>query len=111
MAEAIEEIAPPTLKDWLDDSSRQDPLLLDVREPWEFALCKIEGSVSIPMGNLISRWPELDMETPIVVICHHGVRSFQVAHFLARAGFANPINLKGGVAAWASMVDPHMPQY
>lgn len=111
MVDQLDEIAPPTLKDWLDDSSRKAPVLLDVREPWEFEFCKIAGSVSIPMGNLISRWPELDPETPTVVICHHGVRSFQVAHFLARAGFANPINLKGGVAAWASLVDPRMPQY
>lgn len=111
MAGHIEEIAPAALKDWLDDASRKAPLLLDVREPWEYALCRIEGSVSIPMGNLISRWPELDPEAPTVVICHHGTRSFQVAHFLARSGFAHPINLAGGVAAWANLVDPRMPQY
>lgn len=111
MASRIEEIAAPALKEWLTDSSRKAPLLLDVREPWEYALCKIEGSVSIPMETLISRWPELDQDEPIVVICHHGVRSFQVAHFLARTGFASPINLKGGVAAWASQVEPGMPQY
>jgi rhodanese-related sulfurtransferase len=111
MAARISELSPGELKAWLDDAVRADPLLLDVREPWEVDICRIEGSKSLPMGELISRWPDLDPEQPTVVICHHGVRSFQVAHFLARSGFTSAINLRGGVAAWADEVEPSMARY
>lgn len=108
---AVVEITPGDLSAWLTDASRAAPLLLDVREPWEFDICRIEGSQPIPMTQLISRWPELDPEAPTVVICHHGVRSYQVAHFLTRSGFAQAVNLRGGVAAWAAEIDPEMPRY
>ena len=87
------------------------PVLLDVREPWEFQTCRIDGSIPIPMGSVVARIQELDPETPIVVICHHGVRSMQVALYLERAGFTDVGNLRGGVAAWAREVDPKMPHY
>lgn len=111
MQAAIQQVTPGELKAWLDDPVRPDPLLLDVREPWEVALCRIDGSRSLPMGELISRWPDLDPEAPTVVICHHGMRSLQVVLFLARSGFSRPINLRGGVAAWADEVDPSMTRY
>ncbi len=87
------------------------PVLLDVREPWEFQTCRIEGSISMPMGHVAERIQDLDPETPVVVICHHGVRSMQVALYLERAGFTSVGNLRGGVAAWAREVDPKMPHY
>ena len=111
MQAAIQQVTPGELRAWLDDTGRPAPLLLDVREPWEVAIFRIHGSRSLPMGELISRWPDLDPEAPTVVICHHGMRSLQVAHFLARSGFACPINLRGGVAAWADEVDPSMARY
>lgn len=96
---------------WLADKTREQPLLLDVREPDEFAYCAIAGSISMPMGMVPSRQQEIDPERDVVCICHHGVRSMQVAMFLERAGCEKVINLVGGVEAWARDVDPSMPVY
>lgn len=87
------------------------PLLLDVREPQEFAYCHIEGSLHIPMNDVPARIGELDPEREIVCICHHGMRSASVAGFLERQGFRNVVNLSGGIDAWAVRVDPEMPRY
>jgi rhodanese-related sulfurtransferase len=89
----------------------EPPLLLDVREPWEFAICRIPGSELLPMSQLVRRLGELDANRETVVICHHGIRSQQVALFLERQGFGRIINLQGGVAAWARDVEPAMPTY
>lgn len=89
----------------------EPPLLLDVREPHEFSYCRIPGSINIPMNQVPSRLGELDTQRETVVICHHGMRSAQVAHFLMDKGFAHIVNLTGGVAAWAGQVDPSMPTY
>ena len=88
-----------------------DPILLDVREPWEFRICQIEGSQLIPMGQLPAALKALDPNRETVVICHHGVRSRQVAMYLDYQGFTNVINLAGGVDAWARDVDHQMPTY
>lgn len=85
--------------------------LVDVREDWEFQTARIEGSVLMPMGQVAARLSELDPSSEIVVICHHGGRSMQVASFLERQGFSGVINLTGGVDAWARAVDPAMPVY
>ncbi len=85
--------------------------LVDVREEWEFQAARIDGATLIPMGQIAARLPELDPESGIVVICHHGGRSMQVAVFLERQGFSNVHNLTGGVDAWARSVDPSMPLY
>lgn len=95
----------------LQDASQPQPLLLDVREPWEFETCRIAGAQLIPMNAIPARYPELNRELPIVCICHHGGRSMQVAHFLERNGFSQVINLTGGVHAWAQQVDASMPTY
>jgi rhodanese-related sulfurtransferase len=107
----MQQISPTQLKQWLDDEQRARPLLLDVREPWEFATCHIPGSISMPMRSVAARHAELDRDTPVVVICHHGARSFQSGLFLEQAGFGCVINLQGGIAAWAQAVDPAMPRY
>lgn len=91
-------------------------VLLDVREPWEFALARIEGSVNIPMSTLAARVEEVrslqqSAGTALVVICHHGMRSMQVAQFLARHGLENLINLNGGIEAWSARIDPTVPHY
>jgi rhodanese-related sulfurtransferase len=104
-------VTAPELAAWLGDPSRARPVLLDVREPWEFQSCHIEGAVPIPMNTIPVRLSELEEDAQIVCICHHGGRSMQVAAFLERNGFANVINLTGGVHAWALQVDNKMPTY
>ncbi len=104
-------LSAPELAAWLADPSRPRPLLLDVREPWEFETCHIAGAVLMTMNSVPARQEELDPETPVVCICHHGARSMQVAAFLERAGFTDVSNLTGGVHGWALQVDPAMPTY
>ena len=87
------------------------PLLLDVREPWEYDKAHIDGSLLIPMRSLPARLAELDPQRETVVICHHGIRSRMVCRFLESEGFARLINLNGGVDAWAREVDPAMATY
>src|SRR5919106_1606472 len=88
-----ETISPRELKERLDAGDR--PELLDVREPWEFELARIEGSKLIPMGELSERVSELDPAAETVVICHHGNRSAYVAYALQQAGFTKVRNLEG----------------
>ncbi|MDD3674172.1 MAG: rhodanese-like domain-containing protein [Thauera propionica] len=107
----MRQISPRELADRLNDAGGDKPLLLDVREPWEFGICHIDGSVPMPMGSVPARYTELDRNAEIVVVCHHGGRSAQVCMFLEHQGFGNVINLAGGVAGWAAQVDPKMPQY
>jgi rhodanese-related sulfurtransferase len=107
----MQQLTAPQLADWMKDESRAKPVLLDVREPWEFQTCHIAGAVTMPMQTVPARQEELDPEAPVVCICHHGMRSMQVAAFLERAGFTQVINLTGGVHAWAQQVDPSMPTY
>ena len=90
---------------------QSSPLLLDVREPWEFETCHIDGSTNIPMGQIPQRLQELPDDGEVVVICHHGVRSQQVIHFLQAQTHVRLINLDGGVDAWARAVDRYMPLY
>jgi adenylyltransferase/sulfurtransferase len=101
-------ITPSGLKRRLDAGDR--PVLLDVREPWEFELACIEGSTFIPMSELEGRFTELDPASETVVICHHGNRSSYVAQALARAGFEKVLNLEGGLDAYA-FVDESVPTY
>lgn len=104
-------LSPAELAAWLADPARPAPVLLDVREPWEFQTCRIEGARLVPMRDLPARLAELDTQADIVAICHHGTRSMQVAHFLSRQGFERVHNLAGGLDAWARSVDPAMPVY
>jgi rhodanese-related sulfurtransferase len=101
-------ITASALKAMLDAGER--PVLLDVREPWEFELARIEGSRFIPMWELEERFTELDPGAETVVICHHGNRSAYVAQALKRAGFENVLNLEGGLDAY-SFVDESVPPY
>ena len=104
-------MAAVELAGWRADESRTPPLLVDVREPWEFAYCRIDGSLSIPLGELGRRRDELPRERPLVLVCHHGQRSQHAAMLLAGAGFAQVHNLQGGVESWAVDVDPAMKRY
>mgnify|MGYP001358421961 FL=1 len=107
----MQQIRARQLADWLSDESRKKPVLLDVRESWEFELCSLPGSQLMPMHLVPTRLGELPPNEEIVVICHHGQRSLQVAMFLERQGYSSPINLTGGVSAWADEVAPDFPRY
>ena len=107
----MRQITPAELAGWLGEKGRAKPLLLDVRDPWEFQTCSIAGSRHVPMGEITARADELDARADIVVICHHGGRSMQVAMFLEKNGFGKVHNLAGGVDSWARTVDPSMPVY
>ncbi len=104
-------LSPTELAKFLSDPKAKKFLLLDVREPWEFEICHIEGSQLIPMNSIPEKMGELDKARPIVCICHHGMRSWEVASFLEAQGFTQIINLTGGVDAWAQEVDSTMPTY
>ena len=86
-------------------------LLLDVREPWEFEICHIDPSLNIPMGEIPGRLDELDADQETVLICHHGVRSFQVGLFLKQSGFSRIADLEGGIDGWARYIDKDMATY
>ena len=88
-----------------------DFVLLDVREPGELRLAKVEGAVHIPFRAVASRVGELDRTKEVAVICHHGGRSEMVAQFLARSGFARVANVDGGIDAWSLTVDAKVPRY
>jgi rhodanese-related sulfurtransferase len=93
-------------------NQQQSPLLLDVREPWEFQTANIPNSLLMPMGEVPSRaHNELDPDAPIVVMCHHGARSLNVALWLRDQGFANAQSLAGGIDAWSRSIDPNIPRY
>lgn len=86
--------------------------LLDVREPWEFEEGHIEGSVSMPMGDVPARAnQELDPESRVIAICHHGVRSMSVTAWLREQGFEKAQSLRGGIDAWSAQVDSTIPRY
>ena len=97
------------LKQLLDGGKK--PVLLDVREPQEMGIVKLEGAVGIPLGSLPERMNELDTADDIVVYCHHGMRSQKAINFLKKMGFDKLTNLAGGIDAWAINVDREMPRY
>lgn len=96
------------LSEYLDST---EPVLLDVREPWEFEICHIPGSINIPMAQIPQRLDLFNSNQEAIVICHHGVRSLQVIQYLAAQSFGNLTNLDGGVDAWARQVDASMALY
>ena len=106
----MQQMSVRELKERLAQSGAK-PVLLDVREGWELKICALPGALHIPMGQIPARTAELDPEQELVVVCHHGVRSLRVAHFLASHGFSKLYNLQGGVDAWAREIDPAMHTY
>lgn len=107
-ARAIEGLAPAAL-----------PVLLDVREPWEWQTASVREDgftlVHIPMREIPERLIELrgshGVDPPIACLCHHGLRSLQVADYLMQNGFTQVVNLQGGIDAWSRQVDPSVPLY
>jgi rhodanese-related sulfurtransferase len=105
------QIHPAQLREWLDDPSREKPVLLDVREPWEYEAARIAGAQLVPLRELPARIAEIDGAREIVAICHHGGRSLQAAMFLEKQGFKRVHNLTGGIDAWSRTIDPSVPTY
>jgi rhodanese-related sulfurtransferase len=92
------------------------PILVDVREPNEWAICRLPGATLAPLSDLAQRGlaalpPGLSPRTPLVVYCHHGVRSAQVTAWLLRQGFDDVVSLAGGIDAWSAQIDPKTPRY
>ena len=86
--------------------------LIDVREPWELATAHVDGSVPMPMGDVPARaHQELDPEERLVIVCHHGMRSMNVAVWLRNQGYEQAQSLRGGIDAWSAEVDPSVPHY
>ena len=107
----IAQISPRELDAWRRDASRPAPLLVDVREPWEHAICRIDGSALVPLSTVPARIAELPKDRDLVFVCHHGNRSQRAAAWLEQQGYARLFNLQGGVEGWATDVDPAMARY
>ncbi|HTT74623.1 MAG TPA: rhodanese-like domain-containing protein [Candidatus Binataceae bacterium] len=105
----IIEIEPIELKRRIERGEHLS--ILDVREPEEVAIAAFPGAINVPMGEVPSRLAELDPEADWVIVCHHGVRSANVAMYLARNGFEKVANLSGGIEEWSLTVDPSTPRY
>jgi adenylyltransferase/sulfurtransferase len=97
------------LKDRLDKGDQV--FLLDVREPHEFSMAKIEGSTLIPLGTLPQSLNQLDPTDEIVALCHKGMRSADAVGFLLQQGFSDVKNLIGGIDAWSVEIDHSVPRY
>ncbi|MCC3157606.1 rhodanese [Hymenobacter sp. 15J16-1T3B] len=107
---SLPELTPEQLRDRL--AAGETLQLVDVRQPEEFEYCRIEGSQLIPLGELARRTDEICEDQPVVLICHHGVRSMQALAYLQhRHGRQNLLNLRGGIHAWSVKVDPTVPVY
>ncbi len=85
--------------------------VLDVREDWELAVCALAGSINIPMTQVPGQIGQLSPDKPLVAVCHHGQRSLQVVTWLRHNGFAEALSLRGGLDAWATVIDPAMARY
>lgn len=105
----IAEISALELKRRLD--AGESPLVIDVREGWELEISRLPGALHIPMSDIPARLGELDAAKETIVLCRSGGRSLRVAEYLAGRGFAKPVNLTGGILAWAQQVDPSLPTY
>lgn len=103
-------ISVTELKIYLDEAT-DTPLLLDIREPWEYQLCHLENSTLIPMNQVPIELKRLDKNRETILICHHGVRSQRVGLLLKDCGFNNVVNVRGGINAWAQKIDPEMGTY
>ena len=110
----IPQVRPTEFDAWLQ-AQPTPPLVLDVREPWELQVAGVQPHgfelVAIPMNTIPGRLAELPQDRPIACLCHHGARSQNVAAFLARQGYADVVNIAGGIDAWSRERDPSVPRY
>ena len=112
----MDQIRPSELGEWLArQPSGSNPAVLDVREPWEVqtAAVRTDGFelLHMPMSRIPQAATQWDEDRPIACLCHHGMRSMQVARFLEQQGFANIANIIGGIDLWSLERDPQVPRY
>jgi rhodanese-related sulfurtransferase len=107
----MQTISAIELQAWLNDTARKAPQVIDVREEWELALAKLAFAQHIAMQTIPEQLNAIDDTDAIVVVCHHGVRSYHVALFLEKQGFEKLYNLTGGIDAWSSQVDQTIARY
>jgi rhodanese-related sulfurtransferase len=103
------EITPQEVKSRLDRGEKL--LLVDVREPWEHAQCRIEGAELIPMGTIPANVQKLDSDEDVIFYCHHGMRSLDVANWLRAQGVARAKSMAGGIDRWSAEIDAKVPRY
>jgi rhodanese-related sulfurtransferase len=103
------ELTPAELKQRLDRGEKL--LLVDVREPWEFDVCRIAGAKLIPMGQIPANLQSLDVDEEVICYCHHGMRSLDVAVWLRNQGVASAKSLAGGIERWSQEIDSKIPRY
>jgi rhodanese-related sulfurtransferase len=109
---AVPELTPAEFcARWPADAQRTSVTLLDVREHVELEIASVSRALHIPMREIPARLAELDRDRPIVVMCHSGGRSRRVAEYLSSNGFAEVFNLRGGIDAWSTEIDPQVPRY
>jgi rhodanese-related sulfurtransferase len=119
----VTQLNPSDFQAWRDNAEAMPetalPVVLDVREPWELQTASVRPHgfelVHIPMREVPARVAELQdkygSDFPIACLCHHGMRSLQVANYLTQSGFTEVVNLQGGIDAWAKQVDTSIPLY
>ncbi|HET8923336.1 MAG TPA: rhodanese-like domain-containing protein [Candidatus Acidoferrum sp.] len=103
------EIKPAEVKERLDRGEKL--ILVDVREPWEYDLCRIEGAKLVPLGSLAASLHKLPDVDELICYCHHGMRSLDAAAWLRLQGFEEAKSLAGGIERWSVDVDPRVPRY
>ncbi|MGH9729802.1 MAG: rhodanese-like domain-containing protein [Candidatus Acidiferrales bacterium] len=103
------EIAPAEVKQQFD--SGQKFLFVDVREPWEYQLCHIEGSKLIPLGQVAASVQEIEAAETVILFCHSGRRSLDAAAWLRSQGVAGARSMAGGIDRWSQEIDPRVPRY
>ncbi len=109
---AVQELTPAEFcARWPAAERRSGVVLLDVREHVELEIAAVADALHIPMREIPSRLVELDRALPLVVMCHTGGRSRRVAEFLLGNGFSKVFNLRGGIDAWSTEIDPRVPRY
>lgn len=109
MDEESGELSPAELADMI---AKGTPVqLVDIREPWEAAMVSLEGSELIPLGTLGGALDRLHDDIPVVLYCHHGVRSAQALAALRGLGHDNVVHLRGGIEAWTDEIDPSLARY
>ena len=104
----MEDFSAIELDEYLEDNQ---PLLLDVREQWEFDICQIKGAILMPMGEIAKSYLNLNKDSKVALYCHSGIRSMHVADFLLSKGFQSLVNLQGGIDAWAQEIDTTVERY
>ena len=104
----IQDLNPKEFKDYLLDN---EVTLVDVREQWEFNICKINGAILMPMGEIATTYVNLHKDSKIALYCHSGIRSMHVADFLLSQGFQSLANLQGGIDAWTQEIDTTLERY